>query len=275
MNKEELIGYLENKELPKYLKIAYIFELMNIADNQALQTIQDLAQNDECELVRHEAVFALGETASLEIIPFLKQLIQTDTSQVVQHEALVALGTIGTKEDLSFIEQYVDDEKFEISCSAKIARDRINQIEDFENQVIQNREYFQQRLFDYTTTQNERIQILFQLMRIGDEEAVSTIGKSLREDICRIVKHEAGFVLGELGTNQAIEEMRKALQEETIPIVVHETLFALGTTGKEETLPLIEQYTNHQNSMIKDSALIAKDRIHYLENPYSGAKHFA
>lgn len=275
MKKEELIEKATSIETPKYLRIAYVFELMNIADSQCLDALSHIAKQDPCELVRHEAVFAIGETASLDSIDILKELIKTDSSQVVQHEALVALGTIGTKQDLEFIEPYTQNEEFEISCSAKIARDRIIQIDDFENDVSKHREYYEKKLFDYSTSQNFRIQVLFQLMRIADERAIKNIGKCLKEDICRIVKHEAGFVLGEIGTPLAIEELKESLNQETIPIVVHENLFALGTTGKKEALSIIEEYLEHENSIIGESAKIAKDRILYLENPYSGAKHFA
>ena len=275
MKKDELIEKAISLETPKYLRIAYVFELMNIADEKSLQALYKIAKEDPCELVRHEAVFAIGETASLESIEILKELVKTDSSQVVQHEALVALGTIGTKQDLVFIEPYTLNEEFEISCSAKIARDRITQTDDFEHDVIKNRDEYEKKLFDYTTTQNFRIQVLFQLMRIADERAIKTIGKCLKEDICRVVKHEAGFVLGEIGTPLAIEQLKESLEQETIPIVVHENLFALGTTGKKEALPLLEKYIDHENTIISESAKIGKDRILYLENPYSGAKHFA
>lgn len=275
MNTQEIIEKTLSNQTPKYLRIAYLFELMNIADKQSVDAICNSAKNDPCELVRHEAIFALGETASLDVIEKLKTIIQTDTSDIVKHEALVSLGTLGTPKDISFIEQFCNDESEEVASSAIIAKQRINQQDDFEQKIQQNLPYYQKLLFDYqNSTQNQRIQILFQVMKKADVESVEIIGEVLCNDPCRIVRHEAGFALGEIGTEYAIEKMKESMQKEKIPIVQHETLFALGTTGKKEALPIIEEFLKHPVSAVRDSAIIGKDRINHLDEPYSGIKHF-
>lgn len=270
--REELLNNLT----PNYKKIEIIFELMNIGDEQSLDILFEVIKKDFCELVRHEAIFALGEMGpSKKSLNFLKQTLEIDDSLVVKHECLMSIGTIGSKEDIFFLEQFIQDSKFEISCSAKIAIDRINQIEDFESDVKNNLEYYITKLFDYkNSNQNDRVQILFQLMRIGDEICLNAILKCLKEDPCRIVRHEAGFVLGEVGTQKAVEYMIKGLENETTPIVIHETLFALGTSGNKNSIKFISNFLINDNYVISESAKIALDRINYLENPYSGAKHF-
>jgi HEAT repeat protein len=275
MHLEELKQSILNPQTPSYQKIAHIFEVMNRSENEALDILFECIKTEPCELVAHEAVFALGEMISERTIPFLKKTLQTHPSIVVQHECLMSLGTIGTKEDISFIEPYTTHHLFEIACSAKCAIQRIKQNEDFENEVKKNVEKYCKELFDYEkSNQNRRIQILFQLMRIESPQAIEAISKCLETDPCRIVRHEAGFVLGEIGTSETIQNMAKALEKEETPIVIHETLFALGTTGKQEALPIIERYINHNNYVISESAKIAKDRVVYLKNPYSGARHF-
>ena len=275
MNTQKIIEKTISSQTPKYLRIAYLFELMNIADKQSVDTICYSAKNDPCELVRHEAIFALGETASLEVINFLKKCIEQESSYVVKHEALVSLGTIGTTDDIPFIENYCNDKSEEVASSGIIAIQRINQEKDFENKINNNLQYYQKLLFDYqNSTQNQRIQILFQVMKKADVESVEIIGKVLLNDPCRVVRHEAGFALGEIGTQFAIEKMKESMESEKIPIVQHETLFALGTTGKTEALPIIEKFLDHTETIVKDSAIIGKDRITQLDEPYSGIKHF-
>lgn len=282
--KEKNINILQDENSSGCLKIASIFELMNIADQESLQALYKCIREDSCELVRHEAVFALGETAPEEnTTKFLKQTLETDDSLVVKHECLMSLGTIGDKEDIDFISEYVKSPLFEIKCSAQSAIDRINQTIDYENEVPSNVDKYIQTLHDKKTfSQNARIQILFQLMNIGvnpnhkeSQNAILAIHKCLKEDICRVVRHEAGFVLGEIGTNQAVELMEDSLLTESTNITIHETLFALGTSGNKLALPVIEKYLDHPDYVVSESAVIAKERIEVLKNPYSGARHFA
>ncbi len=276
MNQNELIEELNSSNTPSYKKIANIFELMNIADSTSLNALYDIIKNNECELIRHEAIFALGEMAGgRESVDFLKQVILSDDSYVVQHEALIAIGTLGSRDDIDFLKQFENHPDFEIQCSAKIGIQRLTQEDGFEDEIKNNLDKYKLHLFDYVNSnQNERIQILFQLMLIGERE-IETIKKCLEKDICRVVRHEAGFVLGEIGTLESIDAMASILNSEPTPIVIHETLFALGTTGNDEALKYIEPFLNHDNYVISESAKIARDRILYLDNPYSGARHFA
>ncbi len=275
MNQDQLIQELFEKSTPSYLKIAHIFELMNIADTKSIQALHKVIREDSCELVRHEAIFALGEMApERETIEFLKQVIREDSSYVVQHEALIAIGTTGNREDISFLKEFENHLDFEIQCSAKIGIQRLTQEDGFEDKITNNLDHYKKYLFDYkNSNQNERIQILFQLMLKGSQE-IQVIKKCLHEDICRVVRHEAGFVLGEIGTLEAIEAMASILNSEPTDIVIHETLFALGTTGKQGALQYIEPFINHESYVISESAKIATDRIKKLKNPYSGARHF-
>lgn len=257
------------------IKIEKLFEWMNKGDKESLNRIFDMLKNDPCELVRHEAAFALGECISDKSIEVLKEVFEKDNSIVVKHECLMSLGTIGNKEDLEFIKKHLENPLFEVSCSARIAMDRIIQEEDFENEVEANIELYIKRLLDFkSTTQNDRIQILFQLMNIADEKSIDAIYECLIKDPCRVVRHEAGFVLGEIGTEKAVNYLISAIENENTAIVIHECLFALGTTGNESSLEFIEKYLNHENYVISESAKIAIDRIKILKNPYRGPKHY-
>ena len=276
--KQKNISILFNKNSSGCIKIAAIFELMNIADTESLQALYKCIETDSCELVRHEAVFALGETAPEEnTVPFLKKILTNDESIVVKHECLMSLGTIGSKEDIDFIKPYIESKLFEIKCSAQSAIDRINQTIDYENEVKKDIAKYIKILHDKnTTSQNARIQILFQLMLVAhkDNTALDAVYKTLTTDICRVVRHEAGFVLGEIGTDRAVEMMEESLDTETTPITIHETLFALGTSGNKNALNIINKYVDNENYVIGESARIAKERIEILVTPYSGARHF-
>lgn len=272
--RDEQISICLNHENSGAIRIQALFELMNLADERSLDALFDVLRNDPCELVRHEAAFVLGECISYKSIDVLRRVYENDDSLVVKHECLMSLGTIGRQEDIDFIKEKIDDKRFEVSCSAKIAIDRINQeddFEDFEDKI----DYYIEKLADQkNTTQNERIQVLFHLMNVADVRSVDAIGKCLLEDICRVVRHEAGFVLGEIATDKAIYYLKEGVENDKTAIVVHECLFALGTTANREVLEFLEKYVDDKNYVISESARIAIDRIEKIQNPYRGPEHF-
>ena len=260
----------------KYKQIAEIFKLMNDVTDENLKKIMGIAKNNPCPIVRHEAIFALGEMGTPNIISFLEECARGDDNYVVIHEALISIGTLGNQEKIPFLETFLDSPTEDISSSAKIAIERINQTKNFEKEVPRNKSHYTNALHDTkNTNRNDRIQILFQLMRIADVDSINAIKKCLLEDPCKIVRHEAGFVLGEIGNGQAINAMKDSLKIEKVPIVLHEVLCALGTSKNKIALLLIESFLDHEDYLIRESAKIGRDRILHLKNPYSGARHFA
>lgn len=277
VTKQESLNIVKNTDLfEAYLRIENLFNLMNIGDEESLEGIFYSLKNDPCELVRHEAAFCLGETASLKAVDELFFVLNSnEKSEVVIHECLMSLGTIADKKSISHIEKFLHNEKFEISCSARIAIDRILQNENFEVEVSNNIDKYIKELFDYNlSNQNRRIQILFQLMKIADEKSTFAIYRCLKEDICRVVRHEAAFCLGEIASELAVDLLKSAILEEKTAIVIHEGLFALGTSGNLNALSFIEKYLEDENYIISMSAKIAIDRVKKLKNPYRGVVYY-
>ena len=252
--------------------LEYIFELMNEGSYDAKNILFDIAKNHNCELVRHETIFAIGEMGcDDEIRDFLKERVIKDSSIIVQHECLVVLGIIGKIEDINFLQQYVNHNTIEVRASAQIGIDRINQKENFEEEVLFHQEENRNRLLDTSnTTQNDRIQILFQLMKHSSEENVNAISQCFLNDSCPIVRHEAGFVLGEMNTDLALFALIEGIVKQKEPIAIHEALFALGTTGDSRALDVINSFLDNPNYIISQSAVIAKEKIEIVKNPYRG-----
>lgn len=122
--------------------------------------------------------------------------------------------------------------------------------------------------------QEERIQSLFQLMNIGDNESVNAIVKCLRNDPCEIVRHEAAFVLGETAAFSAIDELKKTIEEDKSGIVKHEALLALGTMADSSVIEYLKSKLDHRVKLVSESAKIALQRIEIIDEPYRGPKHF-
>lgn len=278
MKKEDSINIVKNfDKYGSYLRIEHLFNLMNLADEESLNAIYFSLFNDPCELVRHEAAFCLGETASLDARNVLMNVLNSDESSlVVIHECLMSLGTIGKKGDIAFIEPFLKDKRFEVKCSAQISIDRILQEEEFENSVRENKKKFISELFDYEkSNQNRRIQILFQLMRLKDDESVKSIYECFLKDPCRVVRHEAAFCLGEISSDLALELLIEGIKKEKTPIAIHEGLFALGTSGDRKVLEFVKSFIDDENYVISQSAVIAKARIEIIKNPYRGVEYFS
>lgn len=269
-----LVSRLDETDVKSYEKIEIMFKLMNVADDKSLDAIFKVLRDDECELVRHEAAFCLGEMSSSRAVLVLKEVLGSDDSIVVKHECLMSLGTIGSLDDVSFIEKFLESEIEEINSSAKIAIERINQKEFF-GVSDENFEFYSARLLDpVNTCRNERIQIIFQLMRVSSDRAIDVLYDCLLNDPCPIVRHEAAFVLGEIGCTRSIFYLKDAIEKEKNPVVIHEALFALGTSGKKEILSFLENFLDDENYLISESSKIAIDRLNFLENPYSGKKEY-
>ena len=261
-----------NSKTPKAVLMESIFALMNEGSYDSKHILFDIARNHECELIRHETIFSIGELGSdNEIRDFLKDTLNVDKSVVVQHEALVVLGILGKSEDLSFLEKYSNNEDLVIRNSALIGVQRIKQLEDFEGKVLREQEESRKRLLDESVSNNnDRIQILFQLMKDSNDKNVEAIYQCLLHDSCPIVRHEAGFVLGEMNSDLALKRLMDATLKQEWPIAIHECLFALGTTGKEEAMEVVNQYLDNDIYIISESAEIAKQKIELVKTPYRG-----
>ncbi len=276
--KEKQIKIALNHEEPSVKRIQACFKLMNIADEESLNTIFEVLRNDPCELVRHEAAFCLGEMMSDKAIEVLKEVLEKDESVVVKHECLISLGTCAPKEVKPLIEKYIENENKIISSSAIVAKERLEQKDFFEKKKNESTKEYRDRLIeillDKNTNRNDRIQIMFILQNIGDDDCVDAISMILEGHHCEIVRHEAAFVLGEIGSKTAVSALKKCLNNEKSDVVKHEILFALGTTGRKEALKILKEYVNHENYIVSESAKIAIDRINILGTPYRGTEEF-
>lgn len=123
------------------------------------------------------------------------------------------------------------------------------------------------------STQEERIQALFQLMNIADQKSLEAISNCLLNDTCEIVRHEAAFVLGEAAADACIETMEKVIENDPSLIVRHEALLALGTINNPSVIPFLRKQTKHKEYLVSESAKIALQRIG-KDEPYRGPKHF-
>lgn len=109
-------------------RIQAAFHLENAGDDESVKIMGKALFGEPSPIVRHEIAFSLGETAYPDLASkYLMKAIEEDENIFVVHEALLALATLGKKEFIPFVKKFIKDPKPEISESAEIALQRLEQ----------------------------------------------------------------------------------------------------------------------------------------------------
>jgi len=103
--------------------------LVDFGGEDKIPYIAKVLKNDENELVRHEAAFALGQMSYSSAIPPLTDATLNDPSMFVRHEAAIALGVVGSKEAKETLEKALNDSEKPVVESAVVALSNIEFME--------------------------------------------------------------------------------------------------------------------------------------------------
>ena len=87
---EYFVSLLEHPDYVVRTRVACI--LVDFGGEDKIAHIAKVLKNDDNELVRHEAAFALGQMSYSSAIPPLIDSTLNDSSMFVRHEAAIALG---------------------------------------------------------------------------------------------------------------------------------------------------------------------------------------
>ncbi len=112
----------------KETRIQATFSLLDMNSEEAVDTLISRLFVEKSPIVKHEIVFALGETASNKATDALTHTLQTDTNAFVVHECLLSLATLGDSISENTIKKYIDHKDNDIAISASIALDRIQSV---------------------------------------------------------------------------------------------------------------------------------------------------
>ncbi len=101
---------------------------------------------------------------------------------------------------------------------------------------------------------------------IGEEKAVDTICKALKEDVDDLVRHEAAFSLGQLGFKRGIKPLSYAVENDPSIFVRHEAAVALGVIGSEAARSVLVTALSDPSEEVKKSAIVALANLDYILN---------
>ena len=110
-------------------RIQAAFHLENALNDESIRKLGKALLTEPSPIVRHEFAFSLGENAKPKIAsPYLMKAVETDKNIFVRHEAILALATLGKQEFKNFIKRFLKDSEPEMAESAKIALQRLDNI---------------------------------------------------------------------------------------------------------------------------------------------------
>ena len=124
---EYFISLLEHPDYVVRTRVACI--LVDFGGEDKVAHIAKVLKNDENELVRHEAAFALGQMSYSSAIPPLTDATLNDSSMFVRHEAAIALGVVGSTAAKESLQKALNDPDKPVVESAIVALSNIEFME--------------------------------------------------------------------------------------------------------------------------------------------------
>lgn len=285
----ELIGgVLNNKERPLKERFRALFTLRNIGGVEAIEQINQ-AFNDDSSLLKHELAYCLGQMKDERAIDALIKVLEDHNQEpMVRHEAGEALGAIGQENVRPILEKYKCDPVVEVAETCAIALDRIDWLLNNKNYhdsnpyasvdpappLVKDHSLNSLSIEDlktiYTDTNRslfERYQALFSLRNKRTLEAVAAITLGLK-DSSALFRHEVAFVLGQLQEPASIPSLQKNLVDPLEnEMVRHECAEALGAIATEECRNILQQFSQDESRVVRESCEIALDMCDYENSP--------
>ena len=152
-----------------------------------------------------------------------------------------------------------------------MAYDRIKLFEEMEKHFeSKNEQYFKKLLSHQDSVVRTRAVCI--LADIAGENAISPIGKVLKDDDNALVRHEAAFSLGQLGFTSGIKALADAVRSDPSFFVRHEAAVALGVIGSEDARKTLDAALKDENEEVRESAVVALANLDYIKSTNSNSR---
>nr|XP_006825683.1 PREDICTED: deoxyhypusine hydroxylase-like [Saccoglossus kowalevskii] len=135
---EKVQQILYNKELSMRERFRGMPSLRDLGGKEVIDSLLTCL-DDPSALLKHEAVFCIGQIQDPYVIPYLINVLEdTSQEQIVRHEAAEALGAIGSNEVLYILEKYRFDPVIEIAETCQLALAIINWLNSNKHIQVEN-----------------------------------------------------------------------------------------------------------------------------------------
>jgi HEAT repeat protein len=110
------------------------FNEISESDKKKVSELMDtILRNDDNDIVKHEACFLIGENNLREKIPLLRKMALESPSELVRHEAIEALGLLQDFESKTALKKALADPNTSVKQTAEVV---LKQLERAENSII-------------------------------------------------------------------------------------------------------------------------------------------
>eukprot|EP01017_Pseudomicrothorax_dubius_P014855 TRINITY_DN1736_c0_g1_i1.p1 TRINITY_DN1736_c0_g1~~TRINITY_DN1736_c0_g1_i1.p1 ORF type:complete len:309 (+),score=100.75 TRINITY_DN1736_c0_g1_i1:100-1026(+) len=296
--KKKSLETLKNSASPTSEKYKAVFTLRTFGDPEAIEYLKEaFPYVDDSNLLKHEIAYAFGQLKHRELTEefLLKVLHNEEENEVVRHEAGEALSNFLDEKINEVLEKYVKHSSSLIAETCQLGlhkyREREIALKRCGNQyggtiepapaftVEELRENFADKFTDSADAASAAIAIcedpsielfkkyrtIYYLRDTKTRDCLQALGKLLiSQKTSPLFRHEVAFILGQLApeSEAVLDQLRESIYNESEhEIVRHESLMAVSSITKNKEL--IRSFVGHSSKIISDSAEVAVDLMDY------------
>ncbi|KAI5168303.1 deoxyhypusine monooxygenase [Pancytospora epiphaga] len=261
---ESAVSLIKSNTTSMAQKMERIFYLRSLESPGASLGLQMCLSGDSI-LLDHEIAYVLGQMKQPNSIDFLLRIaVDCRYNEIVRHEAIEALGNF---EDLRLaleLEQFLNTSNDIVRESAVLAIEKLRDQKPGAPMVSRygSRDPafpFQGRFetaLENLRTGNlcEKYRAMFFFRDLNTCEAVEALAEGFK-DPSDLLRHEVAYVFGQMQNEYSCRALVEVLEnEEEKDIVRHEAAEALGNIGTEECLKTLSKYLSSDVRILRESA---------------------
>jgi deoxyhypusine monooxygenase len=288
----ELVECLNNEASPISKRMRTVFLLKQLGSADCVTALCN-SLNSPSVLLAHECAYVLGQMRNRLAIPSLVQYLSNQlVDPIVRHECAEALAAIGEyEESISILKQFLSDPAQEVrdTCEIAVAKLEFNQAQLEANKAnkglitelpqskyasvdpappvnIDNIDELEHLLNDSSKSLFQRYRAMFSLRDIGSDEAVLALATGFN-DSSAVFRHEIAYVMGQMQNPAALSVLTDRLQDSSEHAMVrHEAAEAIGSIAETDCEPMLKQFANDKDTIVRESCDVALDLVDYWNN---------
>jgi deoxyhypusine monooxygenase len=267
----EKAGFIiSNGEMPIAKRMRALFYLRNIETAESAKSIAR-GLGSASVLLKHEVAYVLGQMCVPETVDILMGVLaDEEENEIVRHEAGEALGNYPASERImAVLKRYSMDGSRPVAETCQIALEKMKEGRADVLSVFGSRDpafpfegsFGEARrvLLDRAEPLYRRYQAMFYMRDLGTDEAIEALGAAMEDDSA-LLKHEISFVFGQLRNEASVPYLMERMDdEEEHEMVRHECAEALGIIGSDESLRALVKFLHSKCDILRESVEVAVD----------------
>lgn len=230
-------------------------------------------------LLDHEVAYVLGQMKQKNSVEFLISIIENKSiNDIVRHEAVEALGNFEDETLIPILDRFSNDESLIVKESVYLAIKKLLEYSKHENMI--SRYGSRDPTFPYEGKFEEAVEMLskgnledkykaiFYFRDLNTKEAVDALAKGF-DDPSDLLRHEVAYVFGQMENEHSIDALKKVLDDvNEKDIVRHEAAEALGNIGTDECVECLSKYLESDIKILRESVQVGLGISSYDEEEY-------